>query len=81
MEITPYLRYFRQDCKFKPFSEIINQEFKSLLGRAYSHSNKSKGQKVNGVLIGSKCNNIQNASRKRIQKSIDKQMDKDQLMR
>ena len=34
---------------------------------------------MNGVLIGSKRNNVKKASRKRIQQLIDKQTDRDML--
>ena len=38
---------------------------------------KTAGRRVNGVIIGSKRNNVKNASRKRLQQLIDKQTDRD----
>ena len=40
---------------------------------------KDKDRRVNGIIIGSKCNNGENASRRRLQKLINKQTDRDML--
>ena len=38
---------------------------------------KDKDRRVNGIIIGSKCNNVKNASRRRLQKLINEQTDRD----